>query len=128
MNTNQAKRTHRQIARQSQVRFREWAILLLSFCMIGIIGAIAAANFSSRLLSNVISQSAIGGGNSRTAAILMETESGHCRQFTFDNDSGQILPSGELCEPEVSTDAHGDPMPIGTMKRLDAISKSFSGR
>jgi len=104
--------------------FREWAALLLSLCVIGVIGALGFAHFSSGLFSHVFSEGSTREGvNPRTAAILMQTDPGHCQQFTFDNDTGLIHPAAaESC------DAHGAPVPVGTMKRLDAISKSFSGR
>jgi hypothetical protein len=109
------------------MQFRDWAALLLSFCVIGIIATLAFSQFSSRLFSHVASERAMGGPRPQKGAILVETTPGHCRQFTFDNDSGRILPGPASCE-QGTVDAQGHPVPAGTMSRIDAISKSFSRR
>ena len=46
-----------------------------------------------------------------------------CRQQVFDNQTGRVTQSSRPCE-----DAPGDGVPLGTIHRLNAISKSFSGR
>lgn len=125
MVVNRSHEGHHQVAHAFQ--FREWATLLLSFCVIGIIGALAYTHLSPAFLSHVLSENRRGEARPRTAAILVEIDPARCRQFVFDNDSGRILPSSAPCEQN-ATDAHGNPVPTGTVRRLDAISRSFSGR
>jgi hypothetical protein len=56
-------------------------------------------------------------------ARVVETTNGQCRQFAFDNDSATI---SALTAPCPTGDA--EPAHAGTVRRLDAISKSFLGR
>lgn len=107
------------------MQFREWAALLLCFCIIGIIGLLAFSDFSAHLFSHMLSRNAIGEARPRTAAIVLQGDLGRCQQFTFDNDTGQISGDGRPCDPGVNPNAPG---PVGTVRRIDAISKSFSGR
>ncbi len=44
----------------------------------------------------------------------------------FDNDSGRPIGQFKPCDTADILDANGVPMPTGTIRRLDAISKSFS--
>ena len=49
-----------------------------------------------------------------------------CRRLRFDGD-GRVFQDAVPCDNVTVLDAHGKPVPVGTMHRLDAISKSFSG-
>jgi hypothetical protein len=109
------------------MQFREWATLLLSVCVIGIIAALAFRHPSSGLFSHVLPEAQTEEQSLQRGEIIVEINPGHCKQFTFDNDSGRILPGPESCEQEY-LDAQGHPVPAGTMRRIDAISKSFSGK
>ena len=62
----------------------------------------------------------------RTAKITAVSGDG-CSQQVFDNQTGRMSPSVQPCET-TAYDSNGVPLPTGTMHRLDAISKSFSGR
>ena len=46
----------------------------------------------------------------------------------FDNDNGRTIEQFKPCDNAGILDANGVPVPVGTIRRLDAISKSFSGR
>ena len=47
--------------------------------------------------------------------------------MTFNNDTGRLVEVSKPCEKDnVRLDDKGVPMPMGTVHRLDAISKSFS--
>ena len=50
-----------------------------------------------------------------------------CKRLVFDNDNSRVLETKVPCDGE-TLDANGDPVPTGTTNRLNAISKSFSGR
>ena len=52
---------------------------------------------------------------------------GKCATGAFDNKTGRITQSDQPCA-EIPRDSNGVPIPVGTIHRLDAISKAFSGR
>lgn len=56
---------------------------------------------------------------------LSGADLGRCRRLTFDND-GQFVQDNVPCDGSVR-DARGQPLPMGTIHRLDAIRKSFPG-
>jgi hypothetical protein len=61
----------------------------------------------------------------RTASIVLEPQGGRCRDLVFNNDTGEIAERARPCEVSVAVDDKGVPLPVGTLRRLDAISKSF---
>jgi hypothetical protein len=63
----------------------------------------------------------------RTGKIVLEINPGQCEQTKFDNSSGRFTESLTPCENRIRFDEHGKPIPLGTIHRLDAISRSFSG-
>lgn len=63
----------------------------------------------------------------RTAKITRDPDGKGCWQQSFDNQSGRMSRSQQPCEA-TAFDSNGNPVPVGTIHRLDAISKSFSGR
>jgi hypothetical protein len=65
-------------------------------------------------------------GDLRTAKITNNSGDGGCWQQSFDNQTGRMTRSPKPCENTVY-DASGTPVPVGTIHRLDAISKSFPG-
>src|SRR5579872_6080052 len=106
----------RKTPRTAQMQFREWVGLLISLCIIGVILVSAFDTFSSVLFSHVSSEASLGGVRPRAGHILVETDSEHCRQFTFDNDNGKIVPSRVPCEQQLH-DAQGALVPTGTIHR-----------
>ncbi len=58
---------------------------------------------------------------------IPEADTEFCRRLRFD-DAGQAVQDVVPCGQSEVRDAHGRPVPLGTMHRLDAISKSFGGR
>ena len=63
----------------------------------------------------------------RTAKITKDLDGKGCSQQVFDNQTGRVRQSGLPCDA-TAFDSDGVPVPVGTIHRLDAISKSFSGR
>jgi hypothetical protein len=45
----------------------------------------------------------------------------------FDNTDGRLIENLKPCEKDLRFDERGRAMPMGTVHRLDAISKSFFG-
>jgi hypothetical protein len=62
----------------------------------------------------------------RTAKITQDLVGKGCSQQVFDNQTGRMRQSQLPCEA-TTFDSNGIPVPVGTIHRLDAISKSFSG-
>lgn len=56
---------------------------------------------------------------------IAESDTPVCKRLTFD-DKGQVVRDVVPCDGTVR-DARGQPVPVGTIERLNAISKSFSG-
>jgi hypothetical protein len=56
-------------------------------------------------------------------ARVVATANGRCQQSTFDNDTAYVSNVGTPCSSH-----DGEPVPAGTARRLDAISRSFYGR
>jgi hypothetical protein len=61
------------------------------------------------------------------AARITNDLNGKCSTGAFDNKTGRITQSDQPCE-EIPRDSNGVPIPVGTIHRLDSISKAFSGR
>jgi hypothetical protein len=62
-----------------------------------------------------------------TTAKITDDRSGTCSTGAFDNKTGRVTRSNDPCDT-ILRDSNGVPIPAGTIHRLDAISKSFSGR
>ena len=62
----------------------------------------------------------------RTAKITKDLDGKGCSQQVFDNQTGRMRQSQLPCEA-TTFDSNGVPVPVGTIHRLDAISKSFPG-
>jgi hypothetical protein len=63
----------------------------------------------------------------RTGKIVLQTDPDQCAQMKFDNTDGRLIENLKPCEKDIRFDARGRAMPMGTVHRLDAISKSFLG-
>jgi hypothetical protein len=57
---------------------------------------------------------------------IPENDTEFCKRLKFD-DSGRVFQDAVPCDQSGPRDARGQPVPVGTMHRLDAISKSFGG-
>jgi hypothetical protein len=106
-------------------------IFALSIGLLATLGCLAALAASSRELVSLITSSpnpsaAATAGFERTGKIVVQDGSSDCKQKNFDNQSGRISDDTSPCDDRVVLDAHGFPVPVGTIHRLDAISKSFS--
>jgi hypothetical protein len=63
----------------------------------------------------------------REARITNALDGNGCIRQQFDNKTGRVTRLPEACD-SIERDSNGVPIPVGTIHRLDAISKSFSGR
>ncbi len=90
------------------------------------LGVAALAGFSPRLFSAGSSTTVTEAvPESLSTGAIAETGILACRRLTFDS-KGQIVRDVVPCDGSVR-DARGQPVPVGTMQRLDAISKAFAG-
>jgi hypothetical protein len=94
---------------------------------VAIVGMIAAKTPKAMQASNSPA-TAQGGpdGDLRTAKITKASDGNGCSQEIFDNQTGRMNRLQQPCEATVY-DSHGAPVPVGTIHRLEAISKSFAG-
>ena len=60
-------------------------------------------------------------------SISQQTDKGRCELVKFDNYTRRTIEYSQHCETNIVRDAHGLPVPVGTVHRLDSISKSFLG-
>jgi hypothetical protein len=59
----------------------------------------------------------------RVGTIVMNSPGTRCQRFSFDNETGLTTPDFRPCD--IDYDARGAPGPNRSIRRLDAISKSF---
>jgi hypothetical protein len=119
-------------ARSGQVRAKRqrWYALAMSFCMlIAVVWLAVGTDVPQRVYALATSHEASDADTdgARTGKIIVQTDLDHCRQGTFDNNNGRIVSNDGPCEGDIVLDAHGMPVPTGTIHRLNSISKSFSG-
>jgi len=116
-------------SRRSQRRRERPKTLIVSIVIVLTIVCLAA--LSRQLISLFPSLNPSTTSSQQTdhaGKIVVRDDLSHCKQMNLDNDSGRITDDPSPCDEQVSSDAHGIIVPKGTIHRLDAISKSFSGR
>jgi hypothetical protein len=110
-----APATRRGQSRRSKI----WLVLLS-------LSAVAVAAFSPRLFSGRSSVAVTEPASElMPTGTIAESDADVCKRLTFD-DHGQVVRDVVPCDGSVR-DAHGQPVPAGTIQRLNAISKSFTG-
>jgi hypothetical protein len=119
MNPGVTRTTRRGQSRRS----KNW-IIALSLCVVG--GVAALAGFSPELFSDRSSAAVAAAVQEPSpTGTIGESDIGVCRRLTFD-DKGQVVQDVVPCDGSIR-DSRGQLVPIGTIHRLDAISKSFAG-
>jgi hypothetical protein len=63
----------------------------------------------------------------RTGVIVRQRGQDDCVVRKFDNDTDRTIDDSEQCHSHVALDGQGRPIPVGTIHRLESISKSFFG-
>jgi hypothetical protein len=109
--------------RRRSERYR--AAVAGTLLMVGVGAALMATSDATRML---LGRGAPGGtpaAQSRIGKIVLESSPVRCRQLMFDNDTGRMYQDNSPCDDGVRRDASGTPMPMGTVHRLEAISKAF---
>jgi hypothetical protein len=88
------------------------------------------ANTTLPWLANVISSKQpqpVDVQEMRIGTIEVQTGQDQCGLLKFDNETGRTINESKSCHGNVVLDAHGVPIPMGTVHRLDSISRSFLG-
>jgi hypothetical protein len=95
----------------------------------GVIAALAiVAEFGVPWVSRPISSAALDTAeveDPQIGTLTVQTDENKCELMKFDNETGRTIETTARCRKNVTMDAHGAPVPVGTVHRLDAISKSF---
>ena len=120
-------------SRRRHSRRQGWYALVISFCGLATIACLIAIMEFSTLapfFTGAKSLEPISDlRQAHTGTIVLQRDDGRCEQKKFDNDTGKIVDMASApCEDQVINDAHGVPIPQGTVRRLDTISRAFSGR
>ncbi|HEY6618086.1 MAG TPA: hypothetical protein VIY68_00945 [Steroidobacteraceae bacterium] len=105
--------------------------IVISFLLAsGLVAALAVfAQWGVPWLSQAISNTALNTPdveNLQIGTLTVQTDGNECELMKFDNATGRTIENTARCRKDVTLDAHGAPVPMGTVHRLDAISKSFS--
>jgi hypothetical protein len=100
---------------------------MLVVAVVTTVAVIAAESLISRQLSGTPQVAgAAPDGDLRNAKITKDFGGKDCSQEIFDNQTGRTTRSPQPCDA-TALDGNGRPIPLGTIHRLDAISKSFPG-
>lgn len=99
--------------------------ILLLAALTAVVVIVAETPMSVHSLTSPQTAMAMPNNNLRTAKITNDSDGKGCWQQIFDNQTGRMTRS-QPCEA-TTYDGNGVPIPLGTIRRLNAISKSFSG-
>jgi hypothetical protein len=116
-------------ARQrNRSRERRWSSVI--GCIWVFVAVVAVADITLAMLPQPApdAEATDAFATSHSGRILAETRSEQCELGTFNNDTGRISDESRHCENSVVLDSRGDPVPLTTIHRLDAIRKSFSSQ
>jgi hypothetical protein len=115
--------------RRSTARRRRWYAPILFLCTLSSgLGLASLTNLITLPGSSETPPSDLAQREAHIGTIIIQHDDSRCEQLKFDNDSGKTTASTAPCENKVVLNTQGAPVPQGTVHRLDAISKSFSGR
>jgi hypothetical protein len=95
-----------------------------------IIALTVTANITMPWISAVGANGQMQSGDAQDRRVgTIEVQSGQdrCDLLKFDNATGRRINASMSCHSDVMLDARGVPVPMGTVHRLDSISKSFLG-
>ena len=96
------------------------------FSVAALIGvtAILAMEFESAPSPVVQNSPSLAAPNS-VGTIIVHSAANGCQHRSFDNQTGLMSDATTRCQEDVTLDAKGVPIPMGTVHTLNAISKSF---
>jgi hypothetical protein len=117
-------RRHSRFARTPRALFRALGVTTMFVAL-----AVIASFSMARLYRATSSEEGrvASSNNTGVGKVVVETNKQNCEVLKFDNYSGRTIESSKRCQNTAVLDAKGVPVPLGTVHRLDSISKSFSG-
>jgi hypothetical protein len=125
-----------QVRKAKHHRFRHewkgWTILIGCLCVLAVFILLAmTTDFMTSFYSHRSAKNEMKTTDSKSmysGAIVLEKSENQCEFRQFDNESGRmIVDIIKRCKAPDVLDSHGVPRPMGTIHRLDAISRSFGG-
>jgi hypothetical protein len=105
-------------------------VLIGSIIVCVIVALAAIGEIAWPWLSTALSNEEIQSSDAQELQIgTIELQTGHdqCDLLKFDNGTGRTINASRRCHSDVTLDAQGRPVPVGTVHRLDSISRSFLG-
>jgi hypothetical protein len=120
----QATNYQRRVRRRRSYVLRNTAYVVIMVLLLAV-----TAKFAAERILQPVSRDDVQVDNLADAgvgSISQQTDKGRCELMKFDNYSGRTIENSKHCETIVR-DARGIPVPVGTVHRLDSISKSFTG-
>jgi hypothetical protein len=90
----------------------------------------AAASHSMARLYRAASSEEVNVGKSSdtgVGSVVVETNNQRCEILKFDNYTGRTMENSKHCQNTAVLDGEGAAVPLGTVHRLDSISKSLLG-
>ncbi len=103
----------------------------LGIVSVAVLIAVVAAVFATIMggaASPVVDNAASRGETYTRATIVLNAGTRRCQQKSFNNQTGEISDQSSPCQHEVALDRKGVPIPTGTVRTIDSISKSFKGQ
>lgn len=117
----------RRTGRRSKVAMIVGAVLGISSVLLLAFGAFELP-YLVELLPERLAQAheTQGSDLSPHGTVIMKTDGERCERMEFD-EAGRVVERYRPCgNADLNLDKNGKPLPIGTMRRLDAIGNSFS--
>jgi len=124
--TQGVKPAHMRKAGTGHKRWRLAKMSLGVFAVGALIAVVAvlAIDFS-KAPSPVVENGASHVEPNGSATIVLHSNTSGCQQRSFNNQTGQISDQASPCHNDVVLDTKGMPIPTGTVRTLNSISKSF---
>lgn len=110
-------------AGRKDVRAKQWLALVAGACILAALGLLAKVSTRFSTESDNISNSF---ETTRIGSIVMDSASGRCERFKFNNSTGRIAGDQQPCDQDDSTNGRGRPVLAGAADKLNAISNAFS--
>jgi hypothetical protein len=113
--------------RQRRSRQRRWSNVI--GCIWIFAAIVTVADLAGAMLYRSSPDSTgVDAGAMHIGNIREERGGQECTLAKFDNDTGRTIEDSHHCENTAVLNAHGVPVPVGTVHRLESISKSFTSQ
>jgi hypothetical protein len=110
-------------AGRKDVGAKQWLALLAGACILAALGLLGKVSTRLSTESDNISNSF---ETTRIGSIEMDSASGRCERFKFNNSTGRIARDQQPCDQDDSANGRGRSVLAGAAYRLSTISNAFS--